>query len=57
MSHITHTRNNTHPYEYMHIYPTPMSTFETLSHLDLEIHKVDQRASRYQRRHRLPLKE
>jgi hypothetical protein len=28
-------------YEYTHTHPTPMSTFERLSRLDLEINKVD----------------
>jgi hypothetical protein len=31
----------THPYEYMYVHPTPMSTSESLSRLDLEIHEVD----------------
>jgi hypothetical protein len=30
----------THPYEYTHVYSTPMSTFERLSRLDLKIHEV-----------------
>jgi hypothetical protein len=29
-----------HPYEYTHAHPTYMSTYERLSRLDLEIHKV-----------------
>ncbi len=32
---------STHFYEFMHVHPIPMSTFERLSQLDLEIHKVD----------------
>jgi hypothetical protein len=36
----THTRMSIHPYEYTHAHPTPMSTSERLSRLDLEIHKV-----------------
>jgi hypothetical protein len=31
---------STHSYEYTHAHPTPMSTSERLSRLDLEIHKV-----------------
>jgi hypothetical protein len=36
----THTRTGIHPYEHTHAHPTPMSTFERLSRLDLEIHEV-----------------
>jgi hypothetical protein len=36
----THTRTGTHPYEHTHAHPTPMSTFERLSRLDLEIYEV-----------------
>jgi hypothetical protein len=31
---------NIHFYEHAHAHPTPMSTSERLSRLDLEIHKV-----------------
>jgi hypothetical protein len=31
---------STHLYERMHAHPTPMSIFERLSWLDLEIHEV-----------------
>jgi hypothetical protein len=31
---------NTHPYEHTYTHPTPMSTSERLSRLDLEIHKI-----------------
>jgi hypothetical protein len=36
----THTCMSTHPYEHTHAHPTPMSTFERLIQLDLEIHEV-----------------
>jgi hypothetical protein len=36
----THACMSTHPYEYTHTHPTPMSTSERLSRLDLKIHKV-----------------
>jgi hypothetical protein len=36
----THTRMGTHPYEYMHAHPPPISTFKRLSRLDLKIHEV-----------------
>jgi hypothetical protein len=40
-----HNRNidtcmSTHPCEYIHAYPTPMSTSERLSRFDLKIHEV-----------------
>jgi hypothetical protein len=38
----THTRRSTHPYKHTHTHPTPMSTSERLSWLDLEIHEVGQ---------------
>jgi hypothetical protein len=31
---------NTHPYKYMYIHSTSMSTYERLSQLDLEIYEV-----------------
>jgi hypothetical protein len=31
---------NTHFYEYTYTHPTAMSTFERLSRLDIEIHKI-----------------
>jgi hypothetical protein len=36
----THTHTSTYSYEHTHIQPTPMSTFKSLSRLDLEIHEV-----------------
>jgi hypothetical protein len=36
----TYTRTSTDLYEHTHAYPTPMSTSERLSRLDLKIHKV-----------------
>jgi hypothetical protein len=42
-----HTHMSTHPYEYMHVHPTPMSTSERLGQLDLEIYEVGQSASCY----------
>jgi hypothetical protein len=42
----THTRMSTHPCEYMHAHPPPISTFERLSRLDLKVYEVSQRASR-----------
>jgi hypothetical protein len=55
----THIRTSTHLYKYTHIHPTPMSTSERLSQLNLEIHEVS-----HQERlavdgwgRRLPLKE
>jgi hypothetical protein len=38
----THIRTITHPYKHTHAHPTPMSTTERLSRLDLEIYKVGQ---------------
>jgi hypothetical protein len=37
----THTHMSTYLYQYTHAHPTLMSTYERLSRLDLEIHKVD----------------
>jgi hypothetical protein len=53
----THTRMRTHPYEYTHAHPTPVSTSERLDRLDLKIHEVNQRVSRCRRECHLPLKE
>jgi hypothetical protein len=36
----TNICTSAHPYEHTHVHPTPMSTFERLSQLDLEIHEV-----------------
>jgi hypothetical protein len=36
----TYTRMSTHFYEHTHAHHTPMSIFERLSRLDLEIHEV-----------------
>jgi hypothetical protein len=30
-----------HPYKHTHAHSTPMSTYERLSRLDLEIHEID----------------
>jgi hypothetical protein len=35
-----HIYMNTHPYRYMHVHPTPMSTSERLDQVDLEIHEI-----------------
>jgi hypothetical protein len=43
----THTHTSTHCYEYTRVHPILMSTSKRLDRLDLEIHKVSQRASRY----------
>jgi hypothetical protein len=37
----TYTRMSTHPYEHTHAHSTPMSTYERLSRLYLEIHEID----------------
>jgi hypothetical protein len=31
---------STYPYEHMHVHPTPMSTSERLSQINLEIHEI-----------------
>jgi hypothetical protein len=36
----THTHMSTHPYEYTYAHPTPVSTSERLSQLDLKIYEV-----------------
>jgi hypothetical protein len=53
----THTHTSIHSYEYMHAHSTPMVTSEILDWLDLDIHKIDQKTSRYRQKHRLSLKE
>jgi hypothetical protein len=53
----THTRTIIHPYKYIRAHPTHTVTSEILDWLDLEIHKVDQKMSRYRQKRRLSLKE
>jgi hypothetical protein len=36
----THTHRSTHPYKHIHAHHTPISTFERLSRLNLDIHEV-----------------
>jgi hypothetical protein len=45
----THKRASTHRYEYIHIHPTLINTFERINRFNLKIHEGGQRTSYYRR--------